>query len=219
MQNSIKAISDGLTYLKYYQVILIKALLIPFLLLIVLISLALLPNIDSKIEYAIYFLQWIPFTLIAITTHKVILEGPNAVPTWGINRFGARELKFVGYQILIVFVALPVAVLVLIPHIGIYLWVFAIMYIIGRLSLVFPSIAIGADLGFVESWSATKNHQLMMIVVVGMFPLILGFLEDFLASLPGFYWVSAVISALTIVLVIAPLSAAYKIVMEPKLAR
>ncbi|MCP3675624.1 MAG: hypothetical protein GY829_14300 [Gammaproteobacteria bacterium] len=219
MGNTFKAIAGGISYVKYYKVSLIKSLLVPFVLLAIITTLAFLPNIDSNSALAIEMLQWLPLTLIAITTHKVILEGPNSVPIWGINRFGAREFRFMGYEVLVVIVALPVLVFYFIPHLGGFLSMTAIAYIIGRLSLVFPSIAIGADVSLKESWVATKNYQLMMIVVVGLFPFLLGLLETLFASLPGMFWIGFVTSTFTTVFVVASLSVAYKIVMESQVVR
>ena len=219
MENTIKAIVGGISYIKYYRNSLAKALLVPFILLALITSLAFLPDVGSKGVFAINLLQWIPLTLIAVTTHRIILEGPDSVPTWGINRFGAREFKFIGYQFLVAIAALPAAVFTFIPYIGIFLSLVAIAYIIGRLSLVLPSIAIDSNIGLKQSWEATKNHQTMMVVVVILSPILFGFIERFLATLPGLFWISVVISLLTTVFLIAMLSVAYKIVMEPKLAR
>ncbi|MEJ2743694.1 MAG: hypothetical protein P8176_14785, partial [Gammaproteobacteria bacterium] len=105
-------------------------------------------------------------------------------------------------------------VLAYIPHLGIFIMITAIAYIVGRLSLVFPSIAIGEDIGLKDSWEATKNYKLMMIVVVVLFPLILRLLEETLKLLPGMFWIGFLTSPLTIIFVVSSLSSAYKIVME-----
>lgn len=232
MKNTIKAIAGGISCVKYYHRSLLKALIVPFVVFALVTALSFVPNIDWKGLIAIRILQWIPFTLIAITTHKIILEGPNSVPTWGINRFGRREVKFAVYGILIgliafpaivltigLMVAFPAIVLTFIPYIVIFIFIATLAYIIGRFSLVFPSIAISSNIRLKDSWVATKDNKLMMIVVVTMFPFILGILEQLLASLPGMFWIGIVTSALTIVLVTATLSMAYKIVMDNQIAR
>ncbi|MEJ2754539.1 MAG: hypothetical protein P8104_01560 [Gammaproteobacteria bacterium] len=214
MKNAIKAITEGVSYVGYYKTSLLKALLVPLALLALIKILGFLPNIDSNTATAIKFLKCIPLTLIAITTHKIILDGPNSVPSWGINRFGTREFKFIGNQFLVFIVALPTLVLAYIPHLGIFIMITAIAYIVGRLSLVFPSIAIGEDIGLKDSWEATKNYKLMMVVVVVLFPLILRLLEETLKLLPGMFWIGFLTSPLTIIFVVSSLSSAYKIVME-----
>jgi len=147
------------------------------------------------------------------------LEGPNSVPTWGLNRFGVREFRFIGYQLLLVLFAIPFSILVFIPHWGFEIAMITMGYFVSRLSLVFPSVAIGGDLGTGDSWNATKNHQLMMIVVTVLFPFVIFSLETRLESIPALFWIGHLISALITIFVVSSLSVAYEIVMKSSVAR
>ena len=214
MNHSIKALAGGVGYVIYYLGVFVKTLCVPFVFLILLSSVALRQDISAEALGLVRFLQWIPLTLIAITTHRIILEGPYTVPTWGINRFGIQELKFFAYQFVVAFAALPAIIFSTIPVVGILLTFVAIAYIIARLSLVFPAIAIGKPFGLKDSWRATQDHQLMMLVVVVVFPVFLGVIDTLVAMLPGMMWASIVISTVTTVFIVSSLSVAYKIIME-----
>jgi hypothetical protein len=85
---------------------------------------------------------------------------------------------------------------------------------LGRLSLVFPSIAIGEKMDFKDSWDATKNHKLMMFTAVVLFPMGIELFSYLLSLIPGLNYLADFFLIFTIVFVVAALSVAYKIVME-----
>lgn len=186
------------------------------------------------------------YFIVAINTHRIILLGPRSVPTWGIYIPGRRELYFFLYSIAIVFIAsLPVfpftfAVRLLAPTSGSpFASFFAMLlpipilvgflYFFARLSLVLPAIATDQGWSIRDSWSATKDHQFSMIVVIGIFPFILGIpsmLLEFLAELPDpgaalnllpyLKGVAAIVSSLTMVVTIAALSVAFHIISRER---
>lgn len=134
------------------------------------------------------------YTVIAVTSHRITLLGPNAVPRWGNLRFGPRELRFLSnfLMLLAVLVGLVFAaglVLVLplvaltsvqesqsasdrIVTIASSLLSLVAMYFLARLSLVFPAASLDEDLSFSESWRLTANHQGLMLFVTFVLPLI-----------------------------------------------
>ena len=50
------------------------------------------------------------------------------------------------------------------------------LYVVGRISLVFPSTAIDRDMGIKWSWQITKGNGLRMFVIVGILPWLLSIL-------------------------------------------
>ena len=219
MEDSIKSIVGGITYVRHYSLPLFKALVVPVLIMSVLVLLSLIPDAPIEVISILDFLQWIPLTLIAVTTHRIIIQGPDSVPEWGINRFGLREFKFFVYQLLIMLFMLPAAVFMFIPYVGIFVFFFITLYLISRMSLVFPSIAIGETMDFKDSWKATKNHKLMMFTVVAFFPMLIVIIEILLSLIPGLNYLVGLLSIFTIILMISTLSAAYKLVMENQIVR
>ena len=219
MENSCKPIERGFALVNENCKPLAKALLVPV---VAYLAIAALMLVDSSTPTA----QWVqriallmPVTLIAVTTHRIILKGPDSVPTWGINRFGWREIKFTLCQYVMLIFLIPVAILFFIPFVGPILVMIAGAYLVGRMSLVFPGIALERKFDFKDSWDATKNYKLMMFVVVAVFPFILGIVNFMLGRIQGITLVLQVISLFTTIYVIAALSIAYQIVMEPERVR
>jgi hypothetical protein len=212
--NSIKALVGGVSYTIFYRKAIFKAILIPLILYLLLNSLASLPGTNSEGFRAIGFLMMIPYTLIAITTHRIILQGPGSVSEWGINDFRLREIRYAGYGYLVVLVSLvPSVGFMLIPDVGRYITLLIASYFAGRLSLVFPSIALDTSMGLTESWVETKGRGLVMFVFVVIYPFIVYLLSDLLWYLPGLFWLDLVLNGLAPVFLVASLSVAYKIIL------
>ena len=91
---------------------------------------------------------------------------------------------------------------------------------IGRVSLVFPSIAIDRKFDFADSWDATKNHKLMMFFTVVLLPvviyIVLYIVEEMLIYIPGVVYILDLFSIFVMIWMIAALSFAYQIVIEGK---
>lgn len=219
MEDTFKAIELGLASINTNRSALIRALVLPvviYLGIVILIQQGVVSEAGAKI---INFLLVVPISLIAITTHRIVLRGPESIPKWGINRIGWREIKFALSQYVILLFLIPAGLLFLIPYIG---WLCGILlgaYMVGRLSLVFPSIAVDEKLDFVDSWYSTKEYQFMMFGVVAVFPFILGVFEFMLSRIRGLEMVLHALSIVTTVFTVAALSAAFKIIREPKSVR
>jgi hypothetical protein len=116
--------------------------------------------------------------LMAVACHRIVLLGPEALPSrWGLH-WSARELAFLGRTF--VFGGVPFAVVVMLsyfimtidrPDIG---WItraayWLLTYPIARLSLVLPSIATDQPMTFAESWrmSSGNGWRLTAVLVVG----------------------------------------------------
>ena len=196
-----------------------KALFLPVLAYLAIASLMIVYDDNTTLTWISMIATLIPVTLIAVTTHRIILLGPESVPAWGINRFGRSEIKFTLAQFVVIIFLAPVMVLFFIPFVGPILGMVAAAYMLGRMSLVFPSIALQRKFDFKDSWDATKNHKFMMFVVVAVFPFVLGMIEFMLDRIQGIAIVVQAISLFTMVYVVAALSIAYRIVMEPESVR
>ena len=211
--NIKRAIAGAFGYVFEYKLVLGKALLIPFILLLAVSLLemevfhggqAILLTTASAVLHAIF----------AITTHRVVLLGAGAVPRWGMYRLTGREVRFVLYMIGLGLLMIPVGMLSLIPLIGFVVMLLVIIYLVSRLSLVFPAIATDQPMGFGDSWQATRSHQLFMLVMVGAFPVLLSLPEILLAYVPDNGLLASITSLLTTVFVISALSMAFKIIKE-----
>jgi hypothetical protein len=147
-----------------------KALLIPFLILLGFDYINLENQGSTIVIVMSTIVSFLISVTIAITTHRILLL-EDAVPTWGLYKFGAREFKFLFYSFLLVlFMIVPSIIFSFIPYVGLLLVAVYIVVVVSRLSLVFPSISIDEDIEFSESWNYTKNHKWLVVVTVVIFP-------------------------------------------------
>ena len=96
--------------------------------------------------------------------------------------------------------------------------IYIVLYAFSRLSLVFPSSAIGESLSFSDSWVLTKNNGFYMMLIMFGVPLITSIIyvpfynsEVYSDTL---YWIINILVILTYVFEIACLSIAYKVIIE-----
>ena len=151
------------------------------------------------------------YVVLAVTTHRLYLLGPEGVPSNRSLTWGKRETQF-----LLLLVALglgaylsSVILLDLSPILGTISYL-PIAYISARLSLVFPATAIDREISFRESWDLSEQQQILVLgVVLGvpiLFSGIIRLLEYVLYSL----LLGSVVASLAGVFIIGCLSLAYK---------
>lgn len=174
---------------------LLKALLIPTILLLVLEQLIPLNVKEGTSSFSLIIsglLLFIVNIVIAIIVHRVLLSEDETISkNWGLYKFTGREFKFLFSSIGIGILAFLPALIVMFPLIflGSYIEgkfssdvlpiimgvaMFAIITLIfSRLSLVLPSVAIDKDMSFSEAWNLTSKHKLLVFLCVALIPSII----------------------------------------------
>lgn len=216
IENIDKTIRAAFAYLNEYRLEYARALCVP-----VLISSLVGVNFPENLEgmgaifYALSVLVMIMFYfLIAIVTHRITLLGSESVTRWGIYIPGNRELYFIFYSIGLVLIMIPVAVLAMIPTIGIFLFYGAFGYLSARLSLVLPAITIDDKYSFKDSWNATKDHQLFILAIVWVLPTIIFLPLELFDSIPNIELVISFLATIITIFTIVMLSIAFRIIDE-----
>jgi len=200
-------------YVYAYRKPFAKALLFPISILVVFGAIPIQEH-GSALMVLLTILPLFIYTILAITTHRIILLGPESVSEWGVYVPRKREFYFVLYSIGFGLLMIPFGFFALIPTIGWIIAVAAIIYMMARLSLVFPAIATDQGWSFSDSWKATKNHQILMMVVVAIFPFVISIPEQLLSHVPYAGVFVNLLSALTMVFVVAALSVAFQVITE-----
>lgn len=203
----------ALAYLSEYRGSLFKALLIPS------VTLALLEAVpDKHIGQAWHIFEFILVLLIssmiAISVHRIILLGPESVSEWGVYVPRAREFLFVLCSVGLGICLIPFSMLALVPFVGGILMPLGMLFVVARLSLVFPSIATGWSMTFVDSWEKTQNHTLTMMCVVGFVPLLVTIPEWLLSDVAYLAPLLGLLSAFSTVCVVAVLSVTFMVLVE-----
>ncbi|MCJ8324379.1 MAG: hypothetical protein HRU29_07055 [Rhizobiales bacterium] len=154
-------------------------------------------TLGNSLFLAMWVVTLLAYYSIAISWHRACLL--DEIPP--LARFGLLELKYIGYTVLLVlliliFIGLPYIVLAAIAinsEIGILpvampigLFIFSFL-LLGRLSLVFPGIAVrDRRMSFRTSWQATKGNSWRILggtMLCIMPALVISIVETLLGSL------------------------------------
>lgn len=196
-------------FILHYRDQLVKALLLPFLIYVCLDVMAFFMT-GGLFDLAYFIASLMLESIFAITTHRILLLGPDAVPEWGFRKWTSRETMFALNMIFMGLLMLPFLFLALIPIVGWGLAALAFVFLFPRLSLIFPAIAIEEEFSFKSSWALSQNYHKLMLFAVVLMPLIVIIPILLVGLLPNTSIITSILSTLTIVLTVASLSVAYK---------
>jgi len=167
------------------------------------------------------------YSIFAITCHRLVLIGSNAVSDYGILSWSRRETRFflwsIGLSVLYALgMMLPMMLFLIAGSLIIdsdpnnwvkyssYLFLIPATYIFSRLSLIFPATAIDEHSHPGWAWELSRNNGWRLTFIVGILPLVLAHLESLLlrenATLPevilltvfGFILLAVEIAALSL---------------------
>ena len=213
-QDLKRVLLGGLGLVVEYRIALVNALIIPFILLVGL-NASQLVDIPVNLRLVLSLVGIVVHTIFAVTTHRITLLGPQSVTRWGMFAWGRRESRFVLHLFGLGLMMIPMVLFAVVPYVG---WAFAfggMFWLAGRLSLVFPAIAVDHETTFRKSWEMTDRHQSLMLFVVIVFPLLLSAPAMLLATfVPAAFLVTSVLTSLSTVFTVATLSAAYRFIYQ-----
>lgn len=169
----------------------IKAITVPTLLIVGIwaLSAALTPVSKTAAGWITLPLFALAFTLFAVSCHRFILIRPVAGARISVA-IGRREWRFMYwaagiYVIVALCKMIPLAVILNVEALSSSLadgempyWMTLIgsipaWYVLGRMSLVFPAVAIDKDASLAWSWQKTRGNGWRMFAVVGLFPMLI----------------------------------------------
>ena len=208
-----KVVVGAFFYVYLNRIDLLKALSVPFIAYLI-IGFVNEFEIDKLTYYFLLTLSFLIQTIFAITTHRIILLGKESVPKWGLRYWSKRETFFL-IHVLILTGGLYLLLLasIVIGFIPIFvLPIIFIFWVWGRLSLVFPGIAIDKGVSFKMSWALTRKYQLLMFLVVIAFPTLLALPSVLLNYVPYTAVLINIISTFVIVFEVSALSVAYQLI-------
>ena len=159
----------------------------------------------GHIERNISFTYWVIFlfymcvtVLFSVICHRLVLLNPLEVSSSPFLRFGSRELRFLYWIITLTLILFAIAILGVgliylaslatnvapnkSPMLGaILLTAIPAIYLVSRLSIIFPAIATDMEFSLKWAWRLTANNGWRLTVIVGGLPVILALLLSFLA--------------------------------------
>lgn len=209
---AIGAISQACAKLKNQQAVLFSTLPVPILIMVV-IEFFRMQSASPAISLISAAANIYLYAVIAITVHRILLIGSDAVE-YPVMFPSHRIFEFILFSLAIGIVLIPVAILVFIPGIGILLFYLAAAYVVGRLSMILPSLAADDRWTFSESWRATHKYQFELFFIIGILPFISVVPELLLNGIPGAGPLLVLISCLVSIVLIASLSVAFAYIRE-----
>jgi len=212
-----KVVLGAFAYLVHYKEIFAKKLLIPaggFLTLDFLSQL----SFTASSSLLISLLTLVLYVLLAIVAHRIVLLGPDSVADWGISGWSSRETSFFLHALglgMIMLIPLVSVLLSFIPFIILIALPFS-FWLLSRLSLVLPGIAVDQGFTFQQSWEATRHFQLQMFGVVFLIPFLLGGIGLVIAQLPFSAFLVSLYSIVASVYEIVLLSLAFQAINKER---
>jgi len=117
---------------------------------------------------------------IIVNVHRVLLLGDNSVAKFGTYIFSKREFRVIGLYFGILFlVGIPTGLIVAIlssalnPVISFVFLLPVLVYIMSRISLVYPATAIdNYEFSLLDSWELTSRYKLLCFVTLIIYPIL-----------------------------------------------
>lgn len=142
-------------------------------------------EVGPWVVWLLYLFYLSAFSIFAVTCHRLILT-EDEKHLFSIS-FALRQLKFAGWFVVvyIIYNLAKIAVSITLLKFGIdpgainssgTLHAITVisstpaMYIMSRLSLVFPATAVDTNVGLKWSWEGTRHNGWRMVVIIGLYP-------------------------------------------------
>lgn len=148
-----------------------------------------------------FLLQTAIYALCAITCHRLALIGDSAVPDYGLRTWTKREWRYLGWALVILIIwmlysfvinSILISIIIRVVEAGAEAesfqttgyWIaplyIPLLYILSRLSVLYPAIAVDRQVNAQWAWQLTVDNGWRLTVVVGLLPWVLYFLVSFL---------------------------------------
>ena len=149
-------------------------------------------------------------TIFAVTTHRIIVLGADAVPRWGINSWSTRETRFTLYALgLLLAVIIVTSFAVAIGPFGPLLLLPVLLVLGSSLVLVFPAAALDEPISLAQAWQLAQGNFLPLITVVWLVPTVCALPMVAVLLLGGAMFLLAPLQILVTVITVSALSIAY----------
>ena len=215
----IEAVVKGIRSVIHNKRALAKALTLPLLVYLLMVVLPQLFQIPVLIQIFAGVISFFLYVYISVATHRIIIMGSGAFSGFGLTMLGVREWQFLLAVFEVMFYCLPLFLLVYVPYVGVHVATVMAAYIVSRMSLIFPSIAIDAPMNARASWQATSEYQLVMFTVVFVFACVFTLVEYGIFRIFKSSVLVDLFSVITIIFLVGALSEAYKTIMHEYASR
>ncbi len=167
-----------------------RAALFPFVLSLVLVAVSFGVAESPLLASLAVILGFLPYTIFGVAWHRVTLLGPVAGMPPLVPALGLRHWRFLGYLVAVTVIGYGVVAIVFSLALAVFrpaamemtlLWgialvvgVLILVYVMMRLSFVFPAVAVDEAYRLKHSWTHTKGQgfRLLGAVIVTAIPML-----------------------------------------------
>jgi hypothetical protein len=196
----IRIIRDAFQFVWDRRTRLLYALAVPVALLLVVDHAFTLAN-NNPLKFVQAFFQMAIYILFAITCHRVALIGDEGVPNYGLRTWTRRESRYLGWSVIIFVVWMLFSFVINSFYVSMIVskveagasaetyqsykyWLIPfyipILYILSRLSVLCPAIALDQKVDAQWVWRLTAHNGWRLTVVVSLLPWVLYFVLNLL---------------------------------------
>lgn len=173
--------------------------------------------LDDDMRFVMQFPHLMVYTWIALITHRITLLGVDSVPEWGISGWSPREMRYFVTMLAVLIVSFMIFVPgALLQPVGPVIAMLIIVLVAGRLSLMFPAIALDKPANFHSAWMASRGHTRLLVIIAVILPLMVSAPSYLVHWIDGPFWLAAILEIPTSAFALVCLSLAYsEIVKHP----
>lgn len=138
---------------------------------------------SSFLFFLVVLAQLWLYTCIAVAVHRIVLIGPDSVPTFGVMLQVSRpQLRFAAF---LLGVGILITILVILMKLVFFFSLFvlaALLYVVPVVSFAFPATAVDSDLAFRELLDTGRHHYWLLVKAVLIVPLVIGLVVNAIRS-------------------------------------
>ena len=188
-------------------------------------------SVYTLIAFVLLVVTIVAYLFIAIAAHRLILQGDDSVPPYGLKKWTWRETRFIAWCVVIGIVSFFIF-LILIMLLNVFILPFSqeasrqqvlnivnliallpITYIVSRWALIFPAIAIDERPGLGSAWELSGRNGWRLVITVGLIPWIFSWIRTTLLGFEltsSFFLFDQLLVIVALVVEISLLSLSYQ---------
>ncbi len=192
---AVRKLPVGATFAEAYSLVfarlglLVKAAAIPYLMSTVLTVLAFMAQSNWALAMLVAILGFVPYTIFGVSWHRLTLLGPSAGAPSVAPDWSRRHWRFLGYALAVTLIGYGLMLVVMLSGmllasaIGflagfiIFGGLAVFLYVVMRLSFVFPAVAVDEAYRLAHAWTHTRGQgfRLIGLMILTTVPMIVAY--------------------------------------------
>ncbi len=192
---ALRKLPVGATFAEAYRLVfarlglLVKAAAIPYLISTVLAVVSIMAQSNWALAILVAILGFVPYTIFGVSWHRLTLLGPSAGAPSVTPAWQRRHWRFLGYALAVTLIGYGLMLVVMLSGmllasaIGflagfiIFGGFIVFLYMMMRLSFVFPAVAVDEAYRLAHAWTHTRGQgfRLIGLMILAALPMIVAY--------------------------------------------